>query len=189
MRYHSIESMLAQSGRNFNVHTRLRKNGFGYLKSKISSLNKIAERTPVVLLTDLDQSDCLVELKREWLPVPQHPNLLFRIAVREVESWILADRSAFAQFPGINDERVPKYPDRLADPKRALLKLFTLSPKRRLREEVLPKPRSIFLIGLGYNAILCKCVAEQWFTRRAIAYSPSLSRTWNRICEYQLWER
>ena len=184
-----IESMLAQSGQNFNVHTRLRKQGFGYLKSKISDLNKIAERIAVVLLTDLDRSNCIVELKQEWLPVTQNRNLLFRIAVREVESWILADRSAFARFLKINEEKVPKHPDKLSYPKRTLLKLVRLSPTRGLREDVLPKPGSTSVVGFGYNTILRDFVARHWSPQRATVCSPSLNRTWSRICKFRLLER
>jgi hypothetical protein len=180
-----IESMLDQSARSYHVHTRLRKQGFGYLKGKIVNLNKVAERIPVLLLTDLDQSECLVDLKREWLPIPQSPNLLFRIAVREVESWILADRSAFAHFLKISEAKVPRQPDRLADPKQTLLGLFKHSPRRTLREEVLPRSHSTSVIGLGYNDILRHFVSQQWSTERAIINSPSLNRAWACICKFE----
>lgn len=177
--------MLQQSEQDFNVHTRLRKQGFGYLKSKAIILNRIADRIPVLLLTDLDQSTCLLEFKHKWLSVPESPNFMFRIAVREVESWILADRSAFADFLKISEARVPMYPDKLLDPKQTLLKLFKHSPKRSLRDEVLPKPHSTSLVGLGYNDIMRHFVAQYWSTKRAIVHSPSLNRAWNRITEFQ----
>ncbi len=119
-----IISLLTQSARSYKVHSRLRKQGFGYLKEKVHSLNELAERIPLILLIDLDQSECLVEFKREWLPVHQSPSQLFRIAVREVESRLLADRTALAQFLRISEEKIPREPDKLPYPKQSLLGLF-----------------------------------------------------------------
>ena len=65
----------------------LRRNGSGYLKSKVDSWRQLAGQKVVLLLTDLDQIDCPVALRNEWLgtrPVPDR--LLLRIAVREIES-------------------------------------------------------------------------------------------------------
>ncbi|MDF2210039.1 hypothetical protein L1F28_15070 [Arthrospira platensis NCB002] len=41
-----------------------------------------------LVLTDLDKSECPLAIINEWLKSqPKHPNLLFRVAVKEVESW------------------------------------------------------------------------------------------------------
>lgn len=182
-----VESLLCQSGRGYNICNRLRRAGSGYLKSSVAKFNQMAEQIPipVLLLIDLDQSPCLVELKHKWLPAAQSLNLLFRVAVREAESWVLADRSAFAGFLGIGEARVPLDPDILPDPKQSLLELVSHSRKRSLRQEILPAPNSTSPVGLGYNENLCRFVAHQWSVERAIANSPSLFRTWLRICEFE----
>ena len=64
--------------------------------------NHGAKGTPFILLTDLDKNECAPMLIQEWLTDPLHPNLIFRVAVHEVEAWILADREAFAPFLGIS---------------------------------------------------------------------------------------
>ena len=50
---------------------------------------------------------------------------LFRIAVREVEAWLIADREALAGFLKIKIMHVPYKPEELVDPKRVLLELAT----------------------------------------------------------------
>jgi len=47
-------------------------------------------------------------IDKKWLPYPKHPNLLFRVAVKEVEAWLLAHRAAFATFLGISDKLIPQ---------------------------------------------------------------------------------
>jgi len=56
------ETLLEQVGGHV-VHQRLRRNGFGYLKQRITAFNQMARRVmPVLLLTDLDRSGCPAEL-------------------------------------------------------------------------------------------------------------------------------
>ena len=71
-----------------------------------------------MVLTDLDMGECAPTLLNEWLLVPTHHNPLFRVAVREVESWVLADRDRFAKFIGIRKTLVPVNADAIDDPKR-----------------------------------------------------------------------
>jgi hypothetical protein len=66
----------------------LRKNGFGYLRSRMDSWRQMANRQIVVVLTDLDRLACPLLLLEDWLGADrQHPeNLLLRIAEREDEA-------------------------------------------------------------------------------------------------------
>src|SRR5271166_3110925 len=81
--------MLADLGR-FAVGTSYRRGGFAYLERNISGWNHAAKGIPFILLTDLDRCVCPAKLFGDWLKAPRHPNLLFRVAVREVEAWLLA---------------------------------------------------------------------------------------------------
>ena len=79
----------------------LRKNGFGYLRSGMDSWRQLAQRQIVVILTDLDQVACPVALRADWLGnKPAPAGLMLRIAVREVESWVLADHEAMRKLIG-----------------------------------------------------------------------------------------
>jgi len=95
----AVLSRLLSDARRFAIGRRYRRGGNGYLKSTIAGWNRAATGIPFLVLTDLDTHHCPSELIASWLAAPQHPNLVFRIAVREVESWLLADRTNFAELP------------------------------------------------------------------------------------------
>jgi len=179
------ELLLAHSGR-FNIAQRLRKNGFGYLKSKSRDFNKVAKNVmPVFLLTDLDHVPCPPALIAAWLPDGPHRRLLFRVAVREVESWLMADRASIAEFLRVPLAKVPTRPDDLSDPKRTLLGLVRRYAGRALKRELLPADPTTSLIGLGYNDQLSRFAREQWRCDQAADASPSLARTIRRLEQFR----
>jgi hypothetical protein len=109
---------------------------------------------------------------------------LFRIAVRETESWVLSDRMAFARFLGVAPAGIPNNPDDLSsDPKVALLKLVRRSSNRELKHDILPPRGSTSPVGLGYNSQLIRFVRSHWKSDRAAKHSPSLSRALIRVQE------
>jgi hypothetical protein len=94
------------------------KNGKGYLHSKFQSLCNAAKHTAVLLLVDLNSSyTCAPSLLQKWTngaPLPR--GLFFRVAVREVESWLLADHEAMKILLETKGN-LPLQPDTLRDPK------------------------------------------------------------------------
>ncbi len=155
-----------------------KKRGFGYLKKNIRGFNNAAKGMPFLVLTDLDREECPPKLIKKWLSVStQHHNLLFRVAVREVESWVLADRDHFAKFLGIKKEQVPVDVDEIDDPKEYLINLVRKSRKRRLREDIVPTRGSTAKQGPNYNGRLISFVEESWVPNKAMRSSPSLRRT------------
>jgi len=97
-----IRRLLLDTGREYAIGTVFGRGGFGYLRSRAKNWNAAAAAgTPVLLLTDLDQHPCPPVLIDDWLDIEPHSNLIFRVAVREVESWLLADREGLADFLGI----------------------------------------------------------------------------------------
>lgn len=154
----------------------LRKNGSGYLRSRMDSWRQMANRQIVIVLTDLDSAVCPVVLLDDWLGVgrPCPHNLLLRIAEREVESWLLADHEALEKLFG-NRGRFPVDPDDLPDPKRHLLGLARQAP-RAVREDLIAQQGAIAKQGIGYNRRLVEWVQSEWSPERAAARSPSLSR-------------
>jgi len=177
------ETLLHQVGIR-DIQARLRREGFGYLRSRIADFNRIAEKVmPVLLITDLDRNRCPPGMIADWLPVPRSPRLLFRIAVRETESWVLADRTAFAHFIGVSVTAMPTAPDELPDPKAALLKLVRRSSKRELKRDILPPRGATSPVGLGYNSQLREFVRSHWSSDRAAKYSLSLSRALRHVRE------
>ena len=171
-----LRAILRQSGRPFAVGAAYRRGGFGYLRANVKRFNHGAKGTPYFLLTDLDKNECAPTLIREWLTVPLHPNLIFRVAVHEVEAWVLADREAFAYFLGIPTGNIPSEVDSIQDPKGELVSLARTSPKRDLRNSLVPRAGSTARVGRDYNGRLSEFVRSDWRLDESKRLSPSLLR-------------
>jgi len=171
-----LRTILRQSGHPYSIGTCFGQGGFGYIKKRIRGFNKAAKGTPFFVLTDLDKNECPAVLLKEWLSEPQHPNLLFRIAVREVESWLLAHRDGLSGFLGVRVASIPEDVDAIDDPKQFLINLARKSRYRPLREDIVPSPRSTASVGPDYNGRLISFVQNHWKASVAMRYSSSLKR-------------
>lgn len=180
-----LRTLLRQSGRPYYVGTVYGGRGFGDLKRMARGFNLASAYTPFVLLADLDSADCPPVILDAWLSHPKHPNFIFRVAVREVEAWVLADRGAFAKFCGIPASAVTNRPDDLTNPKAELIRLAGRSRYRLVREDLCPPSGSTRVQGPGYNARLVEFVASKWMAERAAVHSPSLARSLTRIREFE----
>lgn len=168
----------------FAVGTAYRRGGSGYLRRTIHGWNNAARGQPFIVLTDLDTMTCPSELINQWLSSPRHPNLLFRVAVREVESWLLADRKHIAEFLGIPASRVPLVPDGLGDPKGTIVVLAQKS-RKDIRSRLVPRRDSTAKQGPDYNACLGQFVTSAWDVKSASENSPSLARTLDRLDNFR----
>ncbi|WP_076605926.1 DUF4276 family protein [Burkholderia metallica] len=152
------------------------KQGNGYLRKRIPNFCQMADQQPVLLITDLDQIAHPKTLIAEWLGSKKPPrNLIFRVAVREIESWILADHVAMQTLLGAKVSKLPPSPDELADPKQTLLALAQKA-NRDVREDMVVSQGSVSSQGFGYNARLSQLIGTVWCPERAAGRSPSLSR-------------
>lgn len=172
-----IRKIFDESRREYSVGFCLPKRGFGYLKNRINGLNSAAKGTPYFVLTDLDNDECPPQKIASWLGHGRNNNLIFRIAVRSVESWVIADRKSFSQFIGIPIKLIPETPDLCGDPKRELLSLVSKSRKKEVKEAILPKKGSTARVGPDYNGMLTYYVNNYWQINEAKDYSPSLKST------------
>jgi hypothetical protein len=159
--------------------------GFGWIKKKIKDFNSAAKGMPYLVLTDLDTCECAPTLIRQWLNTPKHPNLLFRVAVREVEAWLLGCREAFAAFLGVPESRIPADVEAIADPKVFVVNLARRSRKRDVRLDIVPEDGSTAKVGPAYNARLRFFVETSWDPAVAKTRSPSLRRTMNALDVFQ----
>jgi len=137
-----------------------------------------------VLLTDLDRKECAPTLIGEWLGRQAKPEgLLFRVAVREVEAWLLADKQNFASFARVPLAKLPEAPEDLDDPKQTLLNLVTRYSPASLKKDLVADhghgPRQ----GLVYNERLSQFVRACWDLEEASMRADSLARTRRRIGE------
>jgi hypothetical protein len=155
--------------------------GSGAIKSNCEAFLRMAKGGIYsFILTDLDSADCACSLIRSWFSIPNKNNLIlpsqciFRVAVREIESWIIADHEAWAEFIGIPAENFSTKPDELDDPKRHLLNVIRRKGRKKIHREMLPSGAA--QIGPRYNEILCDFVENAWEPERAAKNSPSLDR-------------
>jgi hypothetical protein len=144
----------------------------------------MARHNPVLLITDLDTNICPVALRKVWLGRQAHPpGLLLRVAVREIEAWLLADHGAMTSLLGQQAKsRLPDAPDSLHDPKDFLLD-WARRASRDVRLDLRAEEGAVARQGLGYNYRLCDMVRKSWRPDRAAQRSPSLRRTIDRISE------
>ncbi|MBD2634537.1 DUF4276 family protein [Limnothrix sp. FACHB-881] len=173
-----LRKILEQSESQFSIMNCLKQNGSGFLRKNAVKFNTAAQSIPFIVLTDLDQKQCPVLLIKEWLgETKRHRNFLLRIAVHEIESWVMADRSALAKFLQISDDNFLQNPDDIGDPKRFLLNVVSKKcRKRSLKEALLPLPGSTATQGRGYNLVLGDFIRNSWRTSYAVESSPSLRR-------------
>jgi hypothetical protein len=181
-----IRKLLLDTGRTYAIGAVFGRGGYGYLRNRAKNWNAAAAAgTPILLLTDLDQNPCPSGLIHDWLEAEPHANLIFRVAVREVESWLLADRQGFADFLGISVTKVPLEPDQINDPKQSLVNLARRSRSRTLRESIVPRQGSTAVQGPDYNGCLGDFVRYRWDRDSAARRSPSLNRAWGRLIAFE----
>jgi len=152
------------------------KNGKESIRRKINGYNNAARRSPWIVVVDLDRDpDCAPPLRTEWLPNPS-PFLCFRIAVREMEAWLLADRQSIASFLGVAVKRIPVDPESLNDPKGTMVDLARQSRRRDIREDMVPRPGSGRSIGPAFSSRLIEFGETRWRPHVAARHSDSLKR-------------
>lgn len=145
--------------------TRLKKNIFAY--------NEAAKHFPWFVLTDLDSPDrCPVEYAKEWLPAP-NPQMIFRVAVPQMEAWLLASRHAMAKYLQLSESLIPHQPESLDNPKQELIKLAARSKSRSIREDM---SRPDGRIGPAYSFRIIEFAEKYWDIDEAWRHSESLRR-------------
>jgi hypothetical protein len=157
--------------------------GFGEIKRKALNYLSMARNNQNILvfvITDLDKENCAPALKQKWLAGHTAPeNLIFRVAVREAESWLFADKTEFAKFLSIPESNFPDNPDEIGDPKSELLNIIRKKGRKTWHSAMLPGVRTH--IGPEYNDRLCAFIRGHWSPAKARDKSPSLDRALSAI--------
>jgi hypothetical protein len=181
-----LRRLLAESNRGFVVDRLVVERGFGQLKVGIPKYRSASRSLPHIVLTDLDRYACPSELLADWRATRLPPSMLLRIAVREVEAWLLADRAGIASFLHVPKAKVPSDPETIADPKQMLVNLARKSRRRRLAEEIAPCAGSAAPIGPMYNSHLSEFASTGWNVVSARISAPSLDRAMSRIAQFMV---
>ncbi len=160
------------------------KRGYGYVKEKILGFNQTAHSVCYLALADFMDTklNCPSEVISQWLP-HRHPNMIFRLVVRELESWLLADHDNLAAFLHINSILVPDDPESIADPKRTIVNLARRSRSSAIRSALVPEDNSTAQVGKLYQSLMADFIQTHWNPSQARQRSPSLARCISRLSE------
>lgn len=177
-----VRRMVAEVRPDLTIYHVMRKNGLGYIRANVRKWNVTANKVPVFVLVDLDRPDpCPADLISELLPVPHGSYLLFRVAVMEIESWLLADAEGLAQFLAVSRDDVPNDPDALEQPKEFIVSLAAKSKRRDIRADLVPSSGDTRKVGAAFNPRLIAFIANDWSLERATTASPSLRKAVERL--------
>ncbi|NVM24096.1 MAG: hypothetical protein HWN68_20245 [Desulfobacterales bacterium] len=161
------------------------KQGKGYLLRNLRGYNQSARFRPWIILIDLNNDDeCAPPFRASLLPIPS-TYMCFRIAVREVEAWLFADRERLARFLSIPVSRIPQNPEIIDQPKRRMVDIASSSRRRDIREDMVPRPGSGRIIGPAYTSRLIEFVLDPqrgWRPDVAVQLSESLARCMRCLC-------
>lgn len=166
------------------------KQGVSYLRQKVAGFNvRASYGNPILMLVDFADTglDCPPAVPPTWLP-NRSPELLLRVVVCEIESWLLADHLGIAELLGISREVIPDDPEHLNDPKQTLVNLARRS-RRKSAQALVPQPGISASVGAGYVSEMQIFVAERWNIEAARQRASSLDRCLLRLRELQFSKR
>jgi len=172
--------IIVSSGHEFGVC--YGKKGIGYIQQKIQKFNASAPRGLMLTLVDFmdTQLFCPPDVVHQWLP-HRHPNMIFRVVVKEIESWLLADRVNFADFLHVSLSRIPANPEQLDDPKQTVVNLARHSRSKHIKEALMPGRATSAPVGKLYASEMISFIQNQWDVRVARGNAPSLNRCMSKL--------
>ena len=177
----AIGRKLLANAKPLTIYREYNGHGFGRLKANVANYCQMGQQgIPVIMFTDLDHARCAPSLIENWLGRKPSENFLFRVCIREVESWLLGHSTAIAELLRLPLSRIPVDPEAISDPKAALIQLAQRSPAK-IRQALTPIGTAA--IGPGYNELMVEFIQTSWEPEVAEEHCPSLLKARLRIAE------
>jgi len=188
-----IERLLTYCSSRFKVFKEMPARG-GEIKHKIPELNRLSSSKPVILLTDLDATQCAPMLKNSLLAnQEQNDDFIFNIAVDEAEAWLMADREGFAEYFGIPISEIPNAVPQKMGGRKPLTEmefpyksswmfthdLISKSSKEELKRQI--EAQGTAAKGKEYNPAVVPFIKNAWSIDNAMQNSDSLTRMVRRL--------
>jgi hypothetical protein len=152
------------------------RRGKSWIDGNISKYNSAAKYSDWIVLRDLDNdAPCAGQLVARLLPVPS-PRMRLRVAVHQLEAWLLGDIDGASTFFGIARGRLPTKPETVLDPKRELVRHCRSSRLKRIREGMVPASGSTASVGPEYASLITEFSLQHWNWKAAAAVCDSLQR-------------
>ena len=134
--------------------------GHGEIDKRVDRWCKPANTRPMLILRDLHPAlgkGCASALVRHLVGTgPHSATTVFRIAERELEAWLLADRKAVAAYFQVRPVAVPVSPDMQLDPKQTLVNVCRSSSSSSAQQKGMV-PSSLSLLK-GWTTVHWACV-------------------------------
>lgn len=174
--------MISECG--YDIGTCYGKKGVSYIKEKIQAFNLSSVSMCYLTLVDFMDTkfQCPPEILNNWIP-PRNKKMIFRVVVREIESWVMADRENLAKFLNVNIEQIPLNPESESDPKQTLVNIARKSRSKTIRDSIVPEQNSTAQVGKLYNSTIKQFVNDSWNINSAQENSLSLKKCMERLNE------
>lgn len=178
--------ILKHAGVAFSEGTIVNKRGRGNFWNRVTDYDRAAQHLgPVFALADLEGERCVPMLFYRHLRRAPNSRFLCRIAVRMIESWLLADARSISDFLGVPQDRLPRQPDQLANPKRTVVDLARRFTRGEIKADIVPAAGTPRSQGPGYTARLSEFARTAWNPGEARERSASLRRALKAIEDAQ----
>ena len=155
------------------------KRGKGHVLQRLRAYNSAARFSPWLTVVDLDNdAECAPDFVAQALPAAS-AWMRLRVAVRAIESWVMADAERLAAFLAIRASWIPNNPDTVTDPKTTLVALARRSRRPAIRQDMVPREGSGAREGPAYTSRLIEFVVGSnapWRVDVATEHSDSLRR-------------
>lgn len=171
----------------FAIGTIYGNQGKAHLLQRLPNYNRAAQFAPWFAIIDLDAEQCAANAVNLWLPQPSE-GMCFRIAVRAIEAWLMADRERMAAFLAVSTSRLFATPDLLANPKETLINVARNSRSSNVRDDIVPRRGSGARVGSLYVARLNEFAEKHWRPEIAAQCSDSLQRCLRALSTLTTWE-
>lgn len=178
-----LRAILARRG--LAVGTVYGRRGIGYVRERAEGIAvRGAHGMNVLIVADAMDipAPCRGEACRMLVASPPSGTLV-RLAVNEIEAWLLASRAEIAAYLRVPLSRIPADSDSVADPKRTLVNIARDSRSSRIRQMVVPRDGVSAVVGVGYVDAVAEFVEQRWSLDAAVEVSGSLQKLDQRLTE------
>ncbi len=146
------------------------------IEKRIVIYNGSPEDVSYFIMIDLDSDQCAPALINKLLPRGVNSNNIVRIAVRQIESWLLADSKNLSSYFGIKNSLIPNNTDMLSNSKNFLIEIAKQSNRSIIKCNIVPDSAGTAKQGPDYNYPLIIFILEKWDPNAGMIKSDSLKK-------------
>lgn len=155
--------------------------GKARLLERLAGFNSAARFSPWLVLVDLNgDAPCAPEFVTTVMPTPS-PQMMFRVAVRQAEAWLMGDAEQLASYLRVSRAHVPNEPEAEADAKQTMVNIARKSRDRHVQADMVPTPASGRKTGPNYAGRLIDFATQCWHPEIAAEHVDSLNRCLQRL--------